>query len=86
MLVTNVGENGMWKGNIFFEPKKNIEVSSELGEYLLKKYSNPKLTIHFQRALTSQEHEAVIESVEIEVPTADLTSSKTKRKYTKKAK
>lgn len=78
MLIVNIGSQGMHKeiaGETtlevkFFEPGVNVEVSDETGEYLLKKYSNKKMAIHFQEALNAQEHETVQAKAENPEPDA----------------
>lgn len=71
MLIVNIGKQGMIRENKQFELGVNVEVSDVMGKYLLEKYSNPKMAIHFQKALNAQEHETVQEADENPVQEQD---------------
>lgn len=77
MLIVNVGQQGMIREGVFFEPGVNVEVSDGIGKYLLEKYSNPKMAVHFQKALGAQEHEVLLSKVD--APSAIEPVAKKKR-------
>lgn len=62
MLIVNLGKYGMTKDGFFFPPGVNVNVSEELGEYLLKTYKK-KHPVYFQKALDAQQHFKVMEKV-----------------------
>lgn len=88
MIIVNVGKNGIYK-EIYhgsdregkqFQPGVNVDVSQELGEYLLNKYNNPNLAIHFVRGIDAIEHIAVQENSEKDiVNTQEVQPVKKKR-------